>query len=246
MGRSVADTALLLSAMAGPDPRVPIALPEPGATFRAALEHNTHGKRVAFSCDLGLFPVDAEVARVFHASLPTFESLGVGLEQAEPDLSKARDVFTTLRAWMFVARLREDYKNHRDMMKDTVRWNIEQGMQLEVSQLTAAQVQYAAVAEIIAEFFARFDFLLCPAAQVPPFPIEQEWVSEINGISLPTYLEWMGVCWAITVTGMSSDLCARGVYRRRFTDRDTNCRPTLARQRTTRFRLRLRAGERFR
>ena len=55
--------------------------------------------------------------------------------------------------------------------------------------------------ERVARFFERYDYLLCPVAQVPPFPIEQEWVSAINGVEMQTYLDWMGVCYAITVTG---------------------------------------------
>jgi amidase len=35
---------------------------------------------------------------------------------------------------------------------------------------------------------------------VPPFPAEQEWVDEIAGMRLETYLDWMRACTRISVT----------------------------------------------
>ena len=47
----------------------------------------------------------------------------------------------------------------------------------------------------------NYDFLALPVSQVPPFPVEQEFVSEINGIEMDTYLDWMRSCYFISVTG---------------------------------------------
>jgi amidase len=201
MARTVEDAALLLSVMAGPDPRVPISISEPGAQFREPLGTDLNGLRFAWSSDLGGNPVDAEVTAVLEQALPVFENLGGRIEVASPDLSDAEEIFCTFRAWMYFARLREDYEQHAEMMKETLCWNIEQGKKLTLEDVTAATFKHASLVERIAGFFDDHDFLLCPAAQVPPFPIEQEWVQSINGIELATYLDWMAVCWAITVTG---------------------------------------------
>ena len=76
IARSVADAALLLSAIAGPDPRVPIAIDEPGEVFRAPLERDFAGTRVAWSPDLGRYEVEPEVVEVCERSLPILEDLG--------------------------------------------------------------------------------------------------------------------------------------------------------------------------
>ena len=201
MARNVADCALLLSVMAGPDPRVPISLGEPGAAFRVPLERDFRGVRIAWSPDLGGFPVDHAVTTVLERALPGFTDLGATLATATPDLSDAADIFSTFRAFMFRLKLGEDYARAAEKMKETVRWNVEQGLRLSVDDLARASIAHSALLERVAAFFDDYDFLICPAAQVPPFPIEQEWVSSINGVELPTYLDWMGVCWAITVTG---------------------------------------------
>tara|TARA_R110002095_G_scaffold160308_1_gene139021 strand:+ start:2805 stop:4238 length:1434 start_codon:yes stop_codon:yes gene_type:complete len=201
MARSVDDAALLLSVMAGPDLRSPISLPEPGATFRQSLTGDAQGARFAFSEGFGQFPVDAAVTDVLRAALPVFETIGGRVDEDAPDLQDAAEIFSTFRAWLFATRFRDDYARHAGKMKQSVRWNIEQGLQLALDDITAASVKHSALVGRVAGFFDNYDFLLCPAAQVPPFSLEQEWVSSINGVELPTYLDWMGVCWAITVTG---------------------------------------------
>ncbi len=202
MARSVDDLALLLSVMAGPDPRVPISRPEPGRTLRKVPALETRGLRLAFSPDLGRYPVDAAVSTVLERTLPVFEALGCSVTRTAPDLDGADNVFRTLRAWMFLARGRADYEQHRARMKDTLAWNIEQGMALTASDVAQAEIERSALIARCATFFEDHDFLLCAAAQVPPFPIEQEWVTHINGVAMETYLDWMSVCCAITVTGL--------------------------------------------
>ena len=93
MARSVEDLRLLLSVMAGPDPRVPISLQEPGAAMRGPLAAGFKGARVAWSPDLGRYEVDREVTAVLQAQLREFEALGCVVALAEPDLSDVDDIF---------------------------------------------------------------------------------------------------------------------------------------------------------
>ena len=86
-------------------------------------------------------------------------------------------------------------------MKETVVWNVEQGLALSAQEVARAEVRRAALFDRVVEFFRRFDYLVCPAAQVAPFPVDTDWVREIDGVRLATYVDWMAVCYAITVTG---------------------------------------------
>jgi len=201
MARSVADCAFLLAAMAGPDARVPISLAEPGATFAAPLERDFRGVRVAWAPTLGGLPVDPAVRTALEASLAHCAALGLEVEEDCPDLADAEDIFRTLRAWQFAARFGPDLELHRAQMKDTVVWNIEAGLALSVADLSRAETRRSLLIERVAAFFERYAFLLCPVTQVPPFPVEQEWVREIGGEPLATYLDWMASCYRITVTG---------------------------------------------
>src|SRR4051794_5666968 len=104
MGRTVADVALVLSAIAGPDPRVPISLTDDGAGSPALLPEELTGLRVAWAPDLGgRVAVDPAVRAALAPVAGVVEHLGATLEEACPDLSGADDVFGTLRAWLFEA-----------------------------------------------------------------------------------------------------------------------------------------------
>jgi amidase len=200
MARTVSDVALMLSAMAGPDPRAPLSLSEPGATFRQPLAHDLRGLRLAWSPDLGGLPVEQRVAEVFASQRATFATLGCHVEDASPDMSGADEIFLTLRAMRFELSLGHLLEHHRDQLKDTVIWNIEAGRRLSGPQVGRAFALHAALLERLRNFFSRYDMLILPVSQVAPFPIEQPFVREINGVVMGSYLEWMRSCSWISVT----------------------------------------------
>lgn len=200
MARTVADVALMLSAIAGPDPRAPLSLGEPGARFADPLEGELRGLRVAWSPDLGGLPVDPRTAAVFAARRADFEALGCAVEEATPDLRDADEIFITLRALRFELGLGEHLDRRRAQLKDTVIWNIEAGRRLSGPEVGRAMRLHSALLARMRDFFARYDALVLPVSQVPPFPIEQPFVTEIAGVKLENYLAWMRSCYWITTT----------------------------------------------
>ena len=201
IARTVEDTALMLSVLAGPDLRSPISLPESGSVFRKPLERNLKGIRIAWSADLGGLPVDSRVTETLEAQREVFEDLGCIVEEGFPDFSDADEIFKTFRAWFYEMNLSSLLPEHRDKLKETVVWNIESGMKLSGPELGRAEMKRTALFHRVREFMRDYDFLALPVSQVPPFPIEQEFVSEINGVKMETYLDWMRSCYFISVTG---------------------------------------------
>ena len=204
IARHVTDAALLLSAMAGPDPRVPLSIEEPGARFREPLERDFAGVRVAWSPTLGGYPMDPAVVEVCGAAAARFAELGCTVEESDPDLRDADEIFQTLRAFSFAMAHEAHLRDHRDKMKDTLVWNVEKGLALGAMEVAHAEAKRAALLDRVVEFFGRFDYLVCPTTQVPPFPVETDWVREIDGVKLETYIDWMAACYAVTVTGCPS------------------------------------------
>jgi len=135
----------------------------------------------------------------------TFAELGAGVEAAWPDLRDAMDVFQVQRAvnLAVTGRLLErtvpDWRRHA---KDTAVWNIEQGFALRADQLIDAELKRTEIYRRVVDFFDRFDVLVLPSAQVTPFPAAEPWVTEIDGEPMATYLDWMTVCCAISITGL--------------------------------------------
>jgi amidase len=202
IARSVRDIALLLSVMAGPDPRDPTAINEPGSVFRGPLGRDWTGARVAWSRNLGRYPVEPIVNEVCDRARPVFEDLRCIVQDDEPDVSSADEVFQNLRAWAFAQDRGVEYRQHRALMKDTLVWNVEQGLKLTAADVARAEEQRADLSRRVQAFLERYEFLVLPVSQVAPFPVDVEWVREINGTPMHTYIDWMATCYAITLTGL--------------------------------------------
>ena len=200
MARTVQDAALLLSVLAGPDRRASASIDEPGRVFSRPLERDFRGTRIAWSRNLGRYPVQDGVNEVCDAARSTFGELECEVEEREPDFSGADEIFQVLRAWSFAQTRRGDLEQHRDLIKDTVVWNIEQGLKLSAADVERAEANRAKLIHRVLEFMKRYEFLVLPVSQVAPFPVEVDWVREINGIRMETYIDWMATCYAITVT----------------------------------------------
>ncbi len=201
MARSVADAALMLSVLAGPDPRSPIAIREPGELFARPLERDFHGVRVAWSRDLGGLPVDPQVTAALEAKRELFEALGCTVEEATFDFGPADEIFRVQRAWHFHQAYGELVANHSDQIKETVVWNTEEGAKLTGPQLARAQAEQTDLFQRLRIFMERYAFLLLPVSQVPPFDVTERYVSEIDGVAMPSYIDWMKSCYYISVTG---------------------------------------------
>jgi amidase len=200
MARSVDDCTFLLCAMAGPDPRAPACISEPGSVFAKSLKRDFKKVRIAWSRDLGGLPMDPRVTKVLEQHQKTLESVGCVVEEAEPDFSGATEAFETLRAVSFLGRFGALLKEHRDKLKDTVIWNIEQGMRLTPEKIARAGQMRSELFRRMRVFLERYAFLVCPVNQLPPFPADLEWPREIAGVKLENYLDWMKSCYYITIT----------------------------------------------
>ncbi|RIK42042.1 MAG: amidase [Chloroflexi bacterium] len=201
MGRTVGDVALLLAAIAGPDPRAPLSISEPAEQFLQPLERDFSGVKVAWSPTLGGLPVDPRVTAVLESQRHVFSDLGCEVVEAEPDFSGADEVFNILRAWSFAAGQAELLRNHRDQIKDTVIWNIEQGLALSGQDVARAHIMRTQIYERVRMFMEEYEYLLCPVNQVPPFDVTINYPTEINGVQMENYIAWMKSASRITVTG---------------------------------------------
>ncbi len=202
MARTVGDLALLLSVIAGPDPRTPTALGDPGTPFAAPLRGSLAGLRVALSVDLGgAFEVDSEVGAVVESAGAVMSAAGARVRSAYPDLSLAEDTFRTLRAWHFQATFGAQLAAHPDAFKPSLADNIRAGAGLTGADVARAYAQRTELSEAMRRFFTTYDVLVLPVSQVPPFPADQEFPTAINGRPTETYLDWMRSAYFISVTG---------------------------------------------
>ncbi len=201
IGRTVDDTAFLLSAMAGPDARAPTSIAEPGTLFGRPLGRSFRKARIAWSADFGGLPMDARVTKALQPQRKVLESLGCVVEDAQPDFAGATEAFETLRAVRFAQGYGALLRSHRDQLKASIIWNIEQGLALDGAQVARAEALRTELFHRMRRFLERYDFLVGPVNQLPPFAVDIEYPAEIAGAKMHNYLDWMKSCYYITITG---------------------------------------------
>ena len=201
LGRSVEDLAFVLSAIAGPDPRSPLSIDEPGALLARPLGRNFKGVRVAWFKDLGGVPFDPRVRNIVDGARATFESLGCDVEQAEPDFGPAEISFRMLRAWTSANAHGAQLREHPEAFKDTLKGEIEEGLRLSSSDVARAETARGQLWRGFQSFLTKYEYFVLPTVQLPPFDIDTPWPKEIAGVRFTDYIDWMKSCWYISATG---------------------------------------------
>jgi amidase len=186
--------------MAGPDRRAPTSIMEPGSVFLKPLKRNFRKTRIAWSHDLGGLPMDSRVTSALAPHRKTFQDLGCVVEDAQPDFTGATEAFEALRGLVYQHRVGSLIKEHRDKLKDTVIWNYEEGRKLSAPDIARAEALRTALYHRMRKFLEKYDFLVCPTNQLPPYSVDEEYPREIAGTKMGNYLDWMKSCYYITIT----------------------------------------------
>ncbi len=202
MTRTVEDAALMLSVMAGWDARDPVAIAQsqwPIPNF--SLESQTQTK-VGYNVDLGITLIDREVTTVFEGAVGAIAKYCPFVEPAHPDCIGAQETFAVLRAALVYEMYGSMLERYGNQLTETVRWEIEQGHGLTAAQYLQAEVRRGQIYQNFLRFFEEYDVLAIPGASVPPFPITQTEVMEINGTPLNTIIDYLAITSTISLTGL--------------------------------------------
>ncbi|MFD0660048.1 amidase [Thermocatellispora tengchongensis] len=196
MARTAGDLALMMSVISGYDPAVPLTVTDDGSAFARPLDPDVTGLRVAWSADLGGLPVDPATAAVTGTAPAVFEKLGARVEPVELDLSAAEDAFRIYRAWYYALSYGE---LPQEELGENVRWNVARGREVTAADLARAERLRSGLFARMSAFWDEYDVLIAPVSQVPPFPVEQPYVTEVAGRVMPDYLAWMRSAYWISV-----------------------------------------------
>jgi amidase len=205
MGRKVADVAMLLSTMAGPDASAPLGIAEDPGIFEDSLRRDFRGTRIAYVGDWdGYLATEDGVLELCESSFGAFERLGCTVEPALPDFAP-EDVWQLFLTWRWWAQLGNadlyDDPEKRALMKPELIWEIENGLTLSARDVTDGLERRNAWYAAVVEMFERYDYILAPSAQVFPFDKTVHWLDAIGDRKMDTYHRWMETVAPWTMTG---------------------------------------------
>jgi amidase len=207
MGRRVADVAMLLSVMAGPDARAPLSIEQDPAIFTRPLQRDFKGTRIGWLGDLGgHLPIEPGIFEVCQKAMKAFEIVGCTVEEARLDFPPERmwNTWLTLRQWLTAGSYGRIYKDpaKRAKMKPEAVWEVEGGMKLSALDVYEASAARSDFYRAMSNLLANYEFLLLPTAQVFPFNAEVHWPKSINGVTMDTYHRWMEVVVPESLSGL--------------------------------------------
>ena len=201
MARNVDDLALMLDAGVGHQIDDPLSFDHSGPSFVDILKKTDIPKRVAFSSDLSIVSMEKEIAEICGATTKVFADIGAEVTDEIPDFAGVLKAFQTLRAVLFATMMEPILKQHRDKIAPEIIGNIERGLNIMPSQIFEAERVRIKLFKKILAFFETHDFLICPAASIAPFSVDQRYVTEIDGKPCETYIDWFSITFALTMTG---------------------------------------------
>jgi len=204
MARTVADTALMLSVMAGPDDRAPLSYDVDTSEFtRAVKGASVRGWRIAWTPDLGgLVLVSQEVRAIVERAMTVFRSLGARVEAACPDLGDIPEIVRLTRGFLMVARHADKLPEHRSVLQPGLVENTEQGLALSPREIAEGELLRTRQWQRVREFLSTRDVWLMPTMAVPAFPIEHPHVMEIDGRPVGKAMQRSFLTYMVSVLGL--------------------------------------------
>ena len=204
MARTVADTALMLSVMAGADDRAPLSCPSDPRELLAAVRRPTVKEwRIAWTPDLGgLVTVDTEVAAICADAVGALRALGARVEEASPDMRDVPEIVRLTRGFLMVARHGERVAKHRDVLQAGLVENTDVGLGLSSSDVARGELMRTALWHRVRAFMEARDLWITPTAAVPPFPVEDPHPMAVEGKPVGRTMQRSFLTYAFSVLGL--------------------------------------------
>lgn len=200
MTRTVRDSALMMSVMAGPDMRDRHSIPCSDVDWLRAVDKPLHGLRIAFSADFGYIAVDPEVRDVVTKAVRHFaQTLGAELEEVNPDITDEGATFGALVAFESdLTGMRQMQAELGSRMSPHLSAMLQRDWRAET--FTDANTARKKVCNQLWRFMQRYDLLLTPTLAVPPFPLNMQGPEIIDGRMVRSD-HWLSFCYPFNFTG---------------------------------------------
>ena len=200
MTRTVADAALMLAVMAGPDDWDRQSLDAPPADYVGRLRDGVKGLRVGFSPDLGCCRVDPEIAQVVRRAAEAFQQLGCAVEDAKVNLPETREMIHLMWNAHYAGNFAPFLDKFRTRMDPGLVAAIEDGRRYTAEAYVDMRGRKHAYCDAVRALFDTYDLLLTPTVSVAAFE-----VGRLNPAHFPQHdwdwFPWAGFSYPFNFTG---------------------------------------------
>ena len=208
MGRTVADAALLLSAMAADDGRDPMAAlgraPRAARDFARPDPVDLASLRVALTPDFGFAPTERQVAETFVAKTGLFRAAFARADDAAPGCTGADEAFEVLRSLGFLRKHAASIETRPHDLGPNIHANYQEGLRYSAADVSRAMGLQADMARTWQAFFAEYDVVLSPAITISPRPWSELAPTAIDGMPTRTYFHWLALAYCSSLIGHPS------------------------------------------
>lgn len=182
IARHVGDAALLFEAIAGEDRRDPDSV-----ALAPVDERMLRRPRIAYSPRLGLnVPVDADVDAAMHAAIERLRQAGFDVETADPVWPAGVDeaALSPLQQVGLAHLFGKAWHEDASRFDPDIARQIERGLTWSGAQVAQAREAGRQIALTLAQFFTRFDFLVCPTTPCVAWPHDRLGPATIGGVAV--------------------------------------------------------------
>jgi amidase len=212
MARDAEDCALMLDAMTGFSLKLPSSVPPPWSSAHeiVARAESLRGVRLAYVADIGGTGIDPEVARICHDAARALERDGATVEEIQAEFSDGVQAFITLRGESMVGN-HLDRLDRLDRLNPNLAGNIRLGLDVKILDIARAERKRMEIFHRWRALFERYDLVLTPCSPVPPFPVDQNYPTEIAGKKLDNYIAWIAQTFLVSLATLPAASAPAGL-----------------------------------
>ncbi len=201
MGRTVADTALLLSVIAGRNTLDPMSFPLDAPALAALEAVDLSQLRVGITADLGGVLVSKSIRSTFADRVARLRPLVGSVVEVPIDLTSASEVDWRLRSDVFVSQYHRDAESWDAGFNPNIRATYESALQTPMEEIAKARRQQVDLYRAFQHLYADVDVVICPGVSVSPFPWRDLFPRHVDDAPVGNYMAWLALTAAITVIG---------------------------------------------
>jgi Asp-tRNA(Asn)/Glu-tRNA(Gln) amidotransferase A subunit family amidase len=197
MGRTVADTAFMLSACVGLDRQDALSYDVQAAAVWPLPAVDLSRLRVGFTEDFGFAAVDPEVRRVLRHRVAALSRHVALCEPVTLDMAEADDAFDVTRAEAFLAGFGA---LPDEQLGPNVRANVALARNFTLADRARAHGAQTRIARRFAQAFEHYDLIVAPVTPVTPFPWTTLYAEVVDGQRMANYYRWLALCYGVTLS----------------------------------------------